>query len=277
MKPVLWQYKNLTVEAVSLAGIRTAIALPQFSICFDVAQGLPHVLSMKKYFITHSHMDHAAGIPYVISQKNLQNIKNAEFYMPEEMVAPIQNIMNLWGELENHKYEYQMQGLKNNDSISINKSYSVKAFKSCHRVPSLGYTLIEHKKKIKDEYSHLTKNEILNLKKQNIVIERTEDIPIFTYTGDTTIDVFEKCEWILNSKVLFTEVTYLDERKSIEHARSWGHIHLDEIIPYLSKAKAEKIVFCHISSRYSLQEATQIIFNKIPSDLKHKVEVFAGR
>lgn len=277
MAAVLWKYENLIVEAQSLAGIRTAITLPQYSICIDVAQGLPHTMSMKKYFITHAHMDHAAGIPYLISQKNLQNIKGIEFYMPIEIVETMEKIMSLWGELEQHNYDFKFIGLSNNDCVPINNTHFVKAFKSTHRVPTLGYTLFEEKKKLKKEFYAATKSEILQLKEKNIEIETISQNPIFSYTGDTTAEVFNLCPWLLNTKVLFTEVTYLDERKTIEHAKQWGHIHLDEIIPILQKSCCEKIMFCHISSRYSLQEAVQIIRNKLPEDLKSRVEILTGR
>jgi ribonuclease Z len=277
MDAVTWKYKNLLVQGNSLAGVRTAITLPQHSVAFDVANGLPHVLSMKKYFISHGHMDHAAGVPYIISQKSLQNIKGTQFYMPEELVEPLSEIIKLWGKIEGHQYNFEFIGLNKNDEVKLNDSFFVKAFKTTHRVPSLGYTLFEQKKKLKPEFRNTIKNELIQLKKNNIAIENTEQKPIFSFTGDTTVDVFQECSWLLNSQVLFIEVTYLDERKSIEHSRKWGHIHLDELLPIVAQAKCEKIVFIHASSRYSPRELTNIFNNRIPDDLKPKVEIFLGR
>jgi ribonuclease Z len=277
MEAITWKYKNLIVQGNSLAGVRTALSLPQHAIAFDVANGLPHVLSMKKFFISHGHMDHASGVPYIISQKSLQHIPGAEFYMPEELVEPLSEIIKLWGKIEGHQYDYKFFGLKKDEEVRLNDSFFVKAFKSTHRVPSLGYTLFEKKKKLKSEYKNKTKNELIALKTNKIAIENIEVKPIFSFTGDTTIDVFQECQWLLESKILFIEVTYLDERKTIEHARKWGHIHIDELLPIITKANCEKIVFIHASSRYSQRDLTNIFNNKIPDELKNKVEIFLGR
>lgn len=277
MNAITWKYKNLIVEGNSLAGVRTALALPQYSIAFDVANGPNHVLSMKKYFISHGHMDHAAGIPYIISQKSLQNVGGTQFYMPEELQEPLTQIIKLWGKIENHEYNYKFIGLKKDDEVKLNDTCFIKAFKTTHRIPSLGYTLFEKKKKLKPEHKDKSQTELIQLKRNKVEIENIEVNPIFSFTGDTTTDVFQECNWLLDSQILFIEVTYLDERKNIEHARKWGHIHIDELLPIIANSKCEKIVFIHASGRYSPREVTNIFNSKIPDELKHKVEIFLGR
>jgi ribonuclease Z len=277
MDAATWKYKNLIVQGNSLAGVRTALTLPQHSIAFDVANGMSHVLSMKKYFISHGHMDHASGIPYIISQKSLQNIGGTQFYMPKDLVNPMSEIIKIWGKIEQHEYNYKFIGLEQNDEIILNESFFIKAFESTHRIASLGYTLFERKKKLKSEYKNLHKDEIIQLKKNKIIIDDIVERPIFSFTGDTTVDVFQKCNWLLNSQILFIEVTYLDDKKSIEHARKWGHVHIDELLPIITKSNCEKIVFIHASSRYSIRELTNIFNTNIPEELKNRVEIFLGR
>lgn len=275
--PQLWKYKNLLIEGYSLAGISTAFALPQYSLAFDVGHGLPHILSMKNFFISHGHMDHASGIPYVLSQKALQNVKGTRVYMPRTLVEPMKQIMDIWSEIEKHEYIFSFVGLENNDEIILNDSHFVKAFSTTHRIPSLGYTLFHKKKKLKQEYRNLTGFQIAQLKKQGQVIEDTFTKPLFSFTGDTTIDVFNCCPWLQDSEVLFIEVTYFDDTKSIEHARKWGHIHFDELVPLFGKLQCERIVLIHASSRYSPRQLLHSYRDRVPKEFRDRVEIFWGR
>lgn len=272
-----WEYSNLKFQGLSLSGIRTSIAMPEYSLAFDVAQGYPFNINMKKYFITHGHLDHAAGIPYIISQKAMHNQPIADFYMPQSLVEPLEKIMQLWMEIENHQYQYRFHGLRGDEEIELNANHSVRPFPTVHRVESLGYTLFNRKKKLKPEYHSLSENEMRSLRTSGAVIQELIETPLVSFTGDTQIEFLDSKPWIRKSKVLLLESTYLDARKSPEHARKWGHTHLDEIIPQLGSIKSERIVLIHLSSRYSMREAAEILATRIPSQDRDRVVLFPGR
>jgi ribonuclease Z len=75
-------------------------------------------------------------------------------------------------------------------------------------------------------------------------------------------------------KILFIECTYLDDKKNVEKAREWGHIHLDEIIQNADSFKNEKIVLIHFSKRYSPKTIKELVYSKIPPSLTDRVECF---
>ncbi len=79
---------------------------------------------------------------------------------------------------------------------------------------------------------------------------------------------------VLKSKVLFMEVTYWDKKKSVETAREWGHIHLDEVIDRMDDFKGEKLVFTHISSRYTPEYARKLLFERVPKVYHDMVDIF---
>lgn len=268
---------DLSVQGVSLSGIRTSLAIPELAICFDVAQGLPFSMNAKKYFLTHAHLDHAAGIPYIISQKNMHNTPTAEFYLPASVIPPLTEIMNLWGKIEDHTYRYEFLPMTLETEIEISPKYSVKAFPTVHRVPSFGYTLFTKNKKLKPEFSDLKGFEIQKLKAEGKVVDHIAETPIFSFTGDTQIDFLDRSEIVKKSKFLFMECTYLDSKKSVEHARTWGHTHLDELLPRLKEIESEKIYLIHASSRYSTREALEILRARIPTAEQDRVILFPGR
>ncbi len=278
-----WQHTNSDNQfdhlwtGISLSGIRTSITNQQLGLCFDVAQGYPFALNMKHFFITHGHLDHAAGIPYIISQKAMNHQPAPHFYMPRSLVEPMKKIMNIWEEIEEHQYNYVFTGIDEKSEIEINQQMFVRPFKTVHRIDSFGYSLVQKKKKILPQFKNLSQKEIVELKKSGQCIQAEHEDTLFSFTGDTQIECLDCSPEIKKSQVLFIETTYLDERKSIEHAKKWGHTHLDEVIARLPEIESEKIVLIHVSSRYSTNESLAILKRKIPLKDQDRVILFPGR
>lgn len=262
---------------VSLAGCRTCLYIPELRICFDAGFPFPFQLGADTFFITHGHLDHAAAIPYIISQKNLNNQKVAQFYMPDELVGPLSQIVNLWQGIETHKYTFDFRAINSNDRVDLNSQFFVKAFKAHHRIPARGYTLFQVRKHLKAEFAGLRKEQLVALKSKGTVVDDVNEVPIMTFSGDSQIEFLWEHDWITQSKFLLIETTYIDDRKPREQARQWGHIHLDEVIELLPKLKAEKVVLMHISSRYGDAEAKKIIQQKVPAEYRERVIFFEGR
>jgi ribonuclease Z len=262
---------------VSLAGCRTSLFIPELKIGFDAGFPFPYQLGTETFFITHGHLDHAAAIPFIISQKNLNNQKVAQFYMPESLVEPLSEIIRIWQKIESHNYSFNFIPTFPKQTLVLNQQYLVKPFKAHHRIPALGYTLFQTKKHLQKQFEGLPKEELVRLKSRGISVDEIHESPLMTFSGDTRIEFLWEEPWICDSKFLFIETTYIDERKSVEQARAWGHIHLDEVIEMLPQIKSEKIILMHISSRYSDQEAHSIIEKRIPDEYKERVLFFEGR
>lgn len=273
---------SLTLEGVamhglSLSGIRTAVALPDLSLSFDVAQGYPFLLTLKKFFVTHGHLDHAAGIPYIISQKAMTRQPRPVFYMPPSLVEPMTRIMRTWEEIEEHRYEFDFVATRPDDRIELNPQWVMKAFPAVHRIEALGYTLFERRKRLAPAFRSLPRDEIARQARSGIEVNETEELPVLSFTGDTRIEFLDQRPWIRDSKLLLMECTYLDERKSVAHARDWGHLHLDELIARLDDIRSAKIVLIHLSSRYTTAEARSILDRRIPREHRDRIEIFPGR
>lgn len=272
-----WQYGDYKFFGTSLAGIRTAITMPELSLSFDVAQGFPYLFNMAKFFVSHGHLDHAAGIPYVISQKMMTSQKAAEFYMPPSLVEPLTEIMKLWSKIEGFSYNFKFIPVKADDEIEINNYHYIKVFPTVHRVESFGYTLFESRKKLKSEYANLAKDDIIALRRKGTDVNEIVHTPMVSFTGDTQIEFLQSRPWIKKSKILIMEATYFDSQRTVERARQWGHTHLDEIIPFLDEIESERIVLIHASSRYSESEMLKILKEKIPVKHQERIVLFPGR
>lgn len=262
---------GIDIIGISRAGEGTAIVLPQYDLCFDVAQGLPWSLDVKHYFVTHGHLDHAAGIPYIAAQKSLNKVAPPHFYVPQSIETPLKKIMSLWNEIEGFQTPFTLTPVSRDRLFPLTPIHSIRTFGCAHRIETYGYTLLRQVKKLKKEFLGLAGPEIVQLKGKGVEVAELREEPLLSFTGDTRIEVLLESPEIKKSQILIIECTYLDERKSIEHATKWGHLHLTQLLPHLSEIESEKIILCHFSRRYSHYEIRKLLNQRIPSHEKDRV------
>ncbi|MCK6599929.1 MAG: MBL fold metallo-hydrolase [Bdellovibrionaceae bacterium] len=277
MKEQIWQYKETKIQGVSLAGTYSAYLLPDQLCCIDVGQGFDWLLNVHQYFITHGHMDHAAGIAYIISQKNMRHHPKPQFYMPASLIGPMTQIVRLWSQIEKFTYDFEFFALEDFKEISLKPGFKMRPFKTKHRIDSFGFSLIKTHKSLAPEFQNKNSQALAELKKKGIPIEIEKEKILISFSGDTEIEFLDMNPHLYESEILFLESTFIDDKKTIEQAKTWGHIHFDEIISRLPYIKAEKVLLKHLSGRYSLNRAEKILDEKLPPAWRQRFEVFPGR
>ena len=116
--------------------------------------------------------------------------------------------------------------------------------------------MFDQRKKLKEEYHGLDGKKIGNLAKNGVEVNHVINVPIFGYTGDTTLQGVIRHSSFTDCQILVMECTYigLDENDSIEECTKRGHVHLDQIIAQWKLFKNEYIVLCHFSRRYKREQ-----------------------
>lgn len=267
-------HRGYNFEGISEGGIRTSVVCTNLDMMFDVGSQPIHYIHISNVFVTHAHLDHFCGLPYYVSQRSLRNLKPPNIFLPIFIEEDVRQLLKIYQKLEDFEYKFNLIPVEQNLLLHITNQISLKAFPTIHRIQSIGYTLYEKVKKLKQEYSSLTKEEIIQLRTQGISITEEHYIPILSFSGDTQIEYVLENEDVRKSKILFLECTYLDDKRDVERARKWGHLHLDEIIQYSKYFENEKIVLMHFSKRYSAKDILDIVEQKLPQELQGRIVCF---
>ncbi|MDZ4081562.1 MAG: MBL fold metallo-hydrolase, partial [Bdellovibrionales bacterium] len=151
------QHGELKLVGYSIAGTSTSIAFPEADVLFDVAQGLPYQTPYNTVLLTHAHMDHASGLPYLISQKSMQQRPKPVIYMPKAAIDPLTRLMDIWHEIDEYKYSFEFRHVAFGEEIPLKAGYFAKAFPTYHRIPSQGYTVYRRRRRLKAQYQDLAK------------------------------------------------------------------------------------------------------------------------
>lgn len=261
---------ELDIIGYSVAAEETVIAMPQLDVCFDIGKAPDQVISINHVLLTHGHIDHAAGIAYYLSHRNFCDQSPGTILAPGNLLSPIRQIIDAWGKLDGSKIPSELVGVKAGDEYQIKPNLFTRVFPTKHSRGSVGYTVLEKRKKIKPEYANLTGRQIVELKKKNVQIDNPLEIPIVTYLGDTQYVDFSQLSYVSQSKILITECTfYEDEHKN--RADVGRHMHIDELAKLLADMNNEHIIITHVTNRTALAQAKKMLKDSLPAEQYKKI------
>ncbi|MHC4726556.1 MAG: MBL fold metallo-hydrolase [Planctomycetota bacterium] len=267
---------DLEIIGYSVAGEETVVAMPQLDVCFDIGKAPDQIISLNHILLTHGHMDHAAGIAYYLSHRNFCGMSAGTILAPQNLLQPIKEIINAWGRLDGNKIPVNLIGVKPGDEYQIKPNLFTRVFPTKHSRGSVGFSVIEKRKKLKSEYAGLTGPQIVELKKQGIEIDYPLEIPIVSYIGDTQYVDFSQLKYIAESKILIAECTFYEDEHS-GRAEAGKHMHIDEFTTLLKNLRNEHIVVTHTTLRTPMREIRKILKNALPKDKYEKVILFMDK
>lgn len=264
------KFKNFSVFGYSFAGEETVIVSPELNCSFDIGRCPAEALAVDYVLLSHGHLDHSAGIAYYFAQKYFQTKKIGTALVPLALTEPLEKLMSCWNEIDGNMPPHKIIGMKVDNEFTLNQHLKIRTFATNHLGPSLGFVIIETRQKLKKEFKNFPKEKLIALKKDNIKISITEEIPLIAYLGDTALGDFINLPYINNAKVLITECTFFTPEQK-DKGKEFKHLHVSELNKLLKNSNNEKIIISHVTKSVKFTDAKKLLLQNIDKDLSKKI------
>lgn len=267
---------DLDILGYSVAGEETVIAVPQLDVCFDIGKAPDQFMSVSHVLLTHGHMDHSAGFAYYLSQRNFCGMAPGTILAPAGLIRTMQEILDAWGRLDGNRIPARLVGVQAGDEYAIKPNLFARAFPTRHTAGSVGFCVLEKRKKLKSEYAGLTGPQIVELKKQGVAIDNPIEIPIVSYFGDTSYVDFAQLDYIVKSRILIAECTFY-EGEHVGRASAGRHMHVREFADLVGRLQNEHIIISHLTQRTPMGEVRKMLKKHLPREIHDRVIILMDR
>ena len=264
--------EHLTIEGSSRAGHETWFRVRELGVALDIGRCPDPVVSVPNVFVTHAHLDHAAGVPYYAGQRRLQGLEPGRIFIPRETEEDFRALMTIHERLEGVDYDIEITGMTAGDVVPLGRNHLVRAHDSTHRVPARAWEFLERRHHLKPEYAALGGGELARLRRQGETIHDEAQHSILFYTGDTDRGILEKNEAIYRAEIVMIECSFIGDGHR-DRAERYRHIHFDDIADFAERFENQMIVLTHFSRRYSGEEIVRSIRRRCPAVLRDRLRL----
>lgn len=241
----------MSLEGVSVAGEETWFRIHPPGLALDVGRGAPTQAGARDLFVSHGHLDHALGVPYVLSQRTLHHQAPTRVFCPRPVAGALAEFVAAAERLEGVRYESEIVGLEPGDRVGVGRDLAIEAFATDHVVPSLGFHLVRRRRRLKEELRELSGREIAGMRSAGVEIEREAEEIWLSYCGDTGPEVWRLAPRLRESRVLMIECTFLGDAVR-QHGTAYKHLHFADLVDHAAELEGhEAIVLHHLSRRHS--------------------------
>lgn len=270
------EFGTFTVAGYSVAGEESVIIAPELDCVFDIGKCPREALTVNHVLLSHGHMDHAAGLPYYFSQRDFQGAGQGTVLVGENLVRPLQNLMQAWGAVEGHVPPARFVGMRDGDEHEIRRGLVAKAFSVKHLPTSLGFSVVDVRQKLKQEFSSLDGPALVELKAKGVTITNRVEYPLIAYPGDTGRANFSSLPHVANARVLLLECTFFDP-DHVKRARAGKHLHIKDLPMVLEGMNNEHIVIVHVTRRTNMGLARKILKKSLPKEVSERITFLMSR
>jgi len=253
----------------SRSAFRTGFYVPQLNMMLDA--GPQNFNKPDHILVTHTHMDHIACLPMTMIG-DVHGDHQFHIYGPAEAQHHVENYIQAMFCVNAVSLDVPVREWFTYHALTARDTFGMEAkgvkldievFECCHRIPTVSYGLSEIKNKLCAQYAGLSGPEIVALRKAGTCVTQPVKQRKLAYVCDTSIDVFALNPSLLQYPVVFIECTFLcpddpervgkdgDKVPETQRATDTGHIHWQQLKPYVLANPDTLFVLFHFSQRYN--------------------------
>lgn len=265
-----------TLRGISVGGVYTSIQVPELGVLLDAGVPIRSFASTDRVFLSHGHPDHASALASLLGIRGLVGkSRPPQVFLPAEMLVDVEDALSALSRVHHTVMAINPVPMNPGDTYQLGRDLSVRAFRTHHNTPSLGYQFIRRVSKLRPEHQHLPGEEIGRLRREGADLFEEQEKLELAYATDTLSQVLDSAPFVLDSRVLVLECTFIDEHRTVAQARQYQHTHLDEIIERAEQFRNEHLVLMHFSQAYSPAQVHETLARRLPPSLKERVRIFA--
>lgn len=269
------QAGRYSLQGVSVGGVYTSLFVSELDSIFDIGIAPRSFVGAKHLFLSHGHADHVGSFVSMLGVRGLSRTEAPRTFLPRELHADLAESVAALNRAQRRGVPVTFLPM---DPESVEPLYGdlfVRAFRTQHTIPSLGYELFRRVSKLRAEFVGLPPAEIRARRLRGDDLFDESERSEFAYATDTLIDVLDAHPRLYRARTLVLECTFLDDRKGRSECREKGHVHLDEIVERASLFENEAVVLMHFSQLYQPAEVRRVLASRLPEGLRERVVVFA--
>ena len=267
-------WAGLPLRGVSTAGRESWFHFPTLRLAFDLGRAPTELVPVAHLFLSHAHLDHAAGLAYWCSQRRLQRMPGGVARTHPEAVPLWREILALHERLEGVTYDATVEPMPPDEPVFLRRDLCVRSFFVDHRIPSLGFLASEVRRRLLPSFLGLGTDDVRAAAGRGERVARKVEIPLVAYSGDTAAGFFDLAPpAVFRAKMLLLECSFVAEPDR-DRSRAWKHLHLAEIAERADRFENEVLVLTHLTVRTPPEEIRRELKRRLPARLAERTIPF---
>jgi ribonuclease Z len=263
------------IRGVSVGGIYTSLHVQELDVLLDVGLAARSAAAVSSLFLSHGHADHCGALTTLLGARMLTaGNRRLRLYLPAAIAGDIGDVLAVVSRLQRHEVNVELIPMEHGDEVALGGDLHVRAFRTFHPVPSLGYLFVRRVLKLKREHAGMPGDEIKRRRAAGEALFEQVEHAELAYATDTLARVLDTEPRLFAAKTLILECTFLDQRKSVADAHASCHVHLDDLLPHADRFANEAIVLMHFSQIYRPTEVVEVLDERCPPSLRERIVPF---